>query len=149
MGAAAKTPKSVVQLMLAVAYDKSNAAPDTIVDHEQIWLKSQFEAIASARTISALNAMWKTLSADHSPEEFERIGYGTAIRKQAHSVLFREFKRDVPHRNGAGAGAKEKLESLINNGELPPRPGQVLKPTTADDASSAKPKKRSRKKAST
>lgn len=148
MGAAEKTPKAVVQLMLAVAYDKSDAAPDAIVDHEQIRLKSQFEAIASARSISALNAMWKTLSADRSPEEFERIGYGTAIRKQAHNVLFREYARSAASRNGAGAGAKERLESLINNGELPPRPGQVLKPTIADEATTTKAK-RSRKKAST
>lgn len=50
MSAAEKTPKAVVQLMLAVAYGKSNAAPDAIVDHGQIRLKSQFEDLVRRQT---------------------------------------------------------------------------------------------------
>lgn len=144
---AAKTPKAVTQLALAVATEKTTAAPESIVEHEQIRLNSQFEAIAKARSISALRSMWETLLSGHSPEEFERIGYGTAIRKQAYGILFREYARDASHRNGAGAGAKEKLEKLINCGDLPPRPGQVIVPPEKPEETTAPKAKRTRKKA--
>lgn len=154
MGAAEqKTPKAVLQLMLAVATAQSSPAPESIVEHEQILRKSQFEAIASARSTDALTTMWRTLLTDMSAEEIERVGYGKAIRHQAHEVLLRRFKKDIETRNSAGHRASSSLERLIESGDLPPRPGQVVVPAPKNaeksDAadSSATKAKRSRKKA--
>lgn len=144
---AAKTPKAVIQLALAVATEKTAAAPESIVEHEQIRLKSQFEAIAKARSISALRSMWQTLLDGRTGEEFERIGYGAAIRKQALRVLENEEKKGTYGRTDWGMNSKRRLELAINCGDLPPRPGQVIVPPAKPEETTAPKAKRSRKKA--
>ena len=72
---AAKTPKAVIQLLLAVATDKSTHSAG--VDRRpraDSQAEAQFEAIAEARKISALSAMWER-RADCSGDEFEQIGW--------------------------------------------------------------------------
>lgn len=150
MGAAkeAKTPKAVIQLALAVAFDKSAATPETIVDHEQIRRAPHFEAIAKARDCGALESMWKLLSEGVTAEEFERLGYGTAIRRRALDVLRKKYEKDASLKATAGDRAKRMLESLINTAALPPRPGQVITPPAKKDESATTTKaKRARKKA--
>lgn len=141
MGAAAKTPKAVVQIMLAVAYDKSNAAPDAIVEHEQLKYREHFEAIAKARKIDALTSVWKLLSEGLSLEEFERRGFGQAIRSKARALLLSEQRR--AGNTGAGAAVDSLMDKYTSGGVLPPRVGQAAVSPSAEE----KPNKRSRKKA--
>ena len=123
-----KTPKAVIQPLLATAGEstKPAAAPDAIIDHEQIRRREQFEAIAKGRNVAALSTMWRTLLEGMGAHEFERCGYGQAIRRRAREVLLAEGRKA---RNGAaGISADAGLERLILAGELPPRPGQVVDP---------------------
>lgn len=121
---------------------------ESIVAHEQIASAANFEHIAKAKDVGSLTNAWKTLADGITAEEFERRGYGLAIRRRARAVLLKE-----QHKAGNGAAgvtADAALERLIREGELPPRPGQVIdppEPTTADNVTPISKAKRSRKKA--
>lgn len=123
-----KTPKAVTQLLFATAMEstKPAAAPDAIIDHEQIRRREQFEAIAKARTVEALSTMWRTLLEGSNALEFERCGYGQAIRRRAREVLLAEGRK--AGNGAAGISADSALERLILAGDLPPRPGQIVDP---------------------
>lgn len=123
-----KTPKAVVQLLLATAGEstKPAAAPDAIIDHEQIRRREQFEAIAKGRNVAALSTMWRTLLEGMSAHEFERCGYGQAIRRRAREALLAEGRKG--NKNGAGDYADSMMRRYIAAGELPPRPGDVVDP---------------------
>ena len=123
-----KTPKAVTQLLFATAMEsaKPAAAPDAIIDHEQIRRREQFEAIAKARTVEALSTMWRTLLEGSNAHEFERCGYGQAIRRRAREVLLAEGRKG--NKNAAGDYADSVMQKLILAGDLPPRPGQIVDP---------------------
>ncbi len=151
--ASSKTPKAMTALLFAQAAESTPSAtpaPETIVDHEQIAKRSQFEAIAKANSIDALSMMYRTLLEGLSSAEFERIGYGTAIRARAHVVLHRKAARNPADKNAAGVIAKEQLEKHIKLGSLPPRPESMRVAGSSESVSmsvevEAKPAKRARR----
>lgn len=120
--------------------------PTALVEHEQLGRLEFFDSIAKATKIDALTNIWKLLCADITAAEFERRGYGFAIRRRASALLLKEQRK--AGNGAAGITADASLERLIEVGELPPRPGQVIRPAAPaakEDEPAAKPK-RSRKK---